>query len=206
MQPTYLFYDVFGVDPDLLPLVPQPCIALVLLFPCSDKHYTFKNEEEEHLKKEGQTVSQNLFYMKQYVGNACGTIGILHALSNNTESLTLGDGFLKRFFEKGQTMTPEERGRYLEEDEDISDAHQTSAQEGDTSPPPIDEKVNHHFLALVQKDGHLYELDGTKAFPINHGPTTPDNFLKDAARVCQEFMKRDPEEIHFNIMALSAAQ
>lgn len=28
-----------------------------------------------------------------------------------------------------------------------------------------------------EKDGQLYELDGRKEFPINHGETTPDSLL-----------------------------
>lgn len=40
------------------------------------------------------------------------------------------------------------------------------------------EQVNHHFVALVEKDGHLYELDGRKEFPVNHGPTSEATFLE----------------------------
>jgi ubiquitin carboxyl-terminal hydrolase L3 len=63
-----------------------------------------------------------------------------------------------------------------------------------------------HFVALVHQDNCIYELDGRKDFPINHGPTTPATFLHDASKVCQEFMNRDPDEIHFTIIALAAPQ
>ena len=60
---------------------------------------------------------------------------MLHAIGNNSDELTLsefcktevystsvsvcfkGDGFLKMFFEKTKTMSPEERAQFLEEDE-----------------------------------------------------------------------------------------
>lgn len=51
-------------------------------------------------------------------------------------------------------------------------------------------------------DGSLYELDGRKRFPINHGPSSPDTLLADACRVVQQFMERDPGEMRFTIVAL----
>ncbi|XP_053886189.1 ubiquitin carboxyl-terminal hydrolase isozyme L3-like [Malaclemys terrapin pileata] len=71
--------------------------------------------------------------------------------------------------------------------------------------PSIDEKVDLHFIALVNVGGHLYELDGRKPFPINHGQTSDDTFLEAAVEVCKKFMERDPEELRFNAIALSAA-
>ena len=32
-----------------------------------------------------------MYYMKQTIGNACGTIGALHAIANNEQALPLGD-------------------------------------------------------------------------------------------------------------------
>lgn len=54
-------------------------------------------------------------------------------------------------------------------------------------------------------DGSLYELDGRKAFPINHGPTSPTTLLADACSVVKQFMDRDPGEMRFTIVALGAA-
>lgn len=39
------------------------------------------------------------------------------------------------------------------------------------------EQVNHHFVAFIEKDGKVYELDGRKDYPIEHGDTTPEGFL-----------------------------
>jgi ubiquitin carboxyl-terminal hydrolase L3 len=49
----------------------------------------------------------------------------------------------------------------------------------------------------------LYELDGRKSFPINHGITTPETLLEDACAVVKQFMARDPEEVRFTIVALA---
>jgi len=134
--------------------------------------------------------------MKQFVGNACGTVGLLHSVGNSMDSIKFKEGYLKGFFEKTKDMSPEERGRYLEEDESISEAHEASAQEGDTAPPAPDEEVKLHFISLVHRDGHLYELDGRKPFPINHGPTTPDKFLQ-VHWVCRFWYRvADIERLH----------
>jgi len=38
--------------------------------------------------------------------------------------------------------------------------------------------ANLHFIAFVMKNKCVYELDGRKEFPINHGSTTSATFLK----------------------------
>ena len=38
--------------------------------------------------------------------------------------------------------------------------------------------------------GQLYELDGRRAGPIAHGPTSSDTLLQDVARVTKDFIAR----------------
>lgn len=45
-------------------------------------------------------------------------------------------------------------------------------------------------VVLLLHAGQLYELDGRRAGPIAHGPTSTDTLLKDVARVAQEFIAR----------------
>lgn len=44
--------------------------------------------------------------------------------------------------------------------------------------------------SVVGPEGQLYELDGRRAGPISHGPTTADTLLKDVARVTKDFIAR----------------
>lgn len=37
MKGDFQFVDVFGMDPDLLAMIPQPCCSMLLLFPMNDK-------------------------------------------------------------------------------------------------------------------------------------------------------------------------
>ncbi|TNN66799.1 Ubiquitin carboxyl-terminal hydrolase isozyme L3 [Liparis tanakae] len=188
MRPTWQFGDVYGLDPELLGMVPRPVCAVLLLFPLTDTYEAFKQAEEEKLKGERQEVSPDVYFIKQTIGNACGTIGLIHAVANNQDRLEFEpESPLKKFIEQSSKMSSEDKAAFLEKDE----------------APSLDEKVNLHFISFVNVGGQLYELDGRKPFPIVHGKTSEDSFLEDAAKVCKAFMARDPQELRFTIIALS---
>ncbi|XP_036179862.1 ubiquitin carboxyl-terminal hydrolase isozyme L3-like [Myotis myotis] len=163
------------MDPELLSMVPRPVCAVLLLFPITEKYEVFRTEEEEKIKSQGQDVKSSVYFMKQTISNACGTIGLIHAIANNKDKMHFESGStLKKFLEESVSMSPEERARYLENYDAIRVTQETSAHEGQTEAPNIDEKVDLHFIALVHVDRHLYELDGRKPFPINHGKTSDE--------------------------------
>merc|ERR1711879_855164 len=85
----YAFCDIYGLDPELLNFVPQPVLAVMLLFPSSEKIKEFKTKQMEELTKNPQKINKDLFYLHQHddIGNACGTIAMMHALTNNHLSL-----------------------------------------------------------------------------------------------------------------------
>lgn len=201
---TWGFTDIFGLDPELLMMVPQPCKAVTLLFQCTENISKFKAAQKEELEKSGQTVSKDLFYMRQYVGNACGTIAACHSIGNSAEELGVpGDSALGKFLADAKGKTPEESGAMLADANQLHSASEESAQGGQTEAPDATARTDHHFICFVEKDGDLYELDGGKFAPINHGPTAGE-FLAAAAQVIQgKFMATDPDSIHFNMMALS---
>lgn len=99
--------------------------------------------------------------------------------------------------------------------------------------PGLEEAVNTHFIAFTHVDGSLYELDGRKDTPVNHGPTTGDTLLEvgrsapplpyacrgprmpasppplapqDACKVIKGFMARDEGEMRFTIVAVAAKE
>lgn len=197
--------DVVGLDSDLLSFVPRPVLAVMLLFPISESYEQHKKFEEIDILSKGQEVSSNVFYMKQKISNACGTVALVHGVANNTEKIELSEGPLKKFLDEAKSLNPSDRGTLFVNSEGIINAHNELAQEGQTNTPRPEDPVNHHFITFIHKDGTLYELDGNKAFPINHGPTTEESFLEDAAKACQIFMARDPEEVRFTVMALTAS-
>lgn len=49
--------------------------------------------EDENQASIGVVPDAELFYMKQTIGNACGTIAVLHSIGNNLHSLSPGEGY-----------------------------------------------------------------------------------------------------------------
>ena len=64
---------------------------IVLLSRASVQYEAFKQEEEEKLKDQRQDISPDVFFIKQTIGNACGTIGLIHAVANNKQHLEFGE-------------------------------------------------------------------------------------------------------------------
>jgi len=181
--------DVFGLDDDILAMVPQPVGALLLVFPVKGTDTSSGDS------------NPNVFFMKQTIENACGTVGLLHALGNSKATYKK-DSALEKFMKKAKGKSPEEIAQLLETNEDICEIHASVAQEGQTSTPSLEENVDLHFVALVLVDGHVYELDGRKDKPTKHGASNETDFLKDAAAVCKIFMDRLPDALNFSLTAL----
>lgn len=80
-------YIPTGLEPDLLSFLPQPVIALLLLFPITENYERHRSLEAEVLKRKEQEISANVFFIHQTISNACGTIGLLHSLANNEYTL-----------------------------------------------------------------------------------------------------------------------
>ena len=159
------------------------------------------------MSAEAPKLPENLFFMKQMVQNSCGTMALIHAILNNLQVITLkDDSVIKNFYSKAQSLSAEERGKLLASDKAFIETHQRLAEEGQTQTPPADAVISNHFIAFVNVGDQIFELDGRKNFPISHGATTEDTFLSDAARVCKDFIARDPKEDKFTIMALAKAQ
>lgn len=195
----YEITDIFSFDDELLGMVPQPAIAVLFLYPI-----TAENEQKQK-ELEVARDAKDIFYVKQTIGNACGTIGLLHALGNNRDKLQFHTGsFLQEFFENARDKTPDERAKLLEGDRRLAEAHSESAQQGATENTEETMNTDLHFVAFVQIDSHLYELDGRKAGPISRGKS--DNLLTDSVRVIKEYMALNPDRLEFAACALSPKQ
>lgn len=77
--------------------------------------------ELKSVKQDGTDVKEEegVYYMKQTIGNACGTIALLHLVANNMSgpevNLTIKpESFLDDFLKATKGMNPAEKGAYLE--------------------------------------------------------------------------------------------
>jgi len=134
---SWTFTDVYGLDSEMLEMVPRPVVAVLLLYPITEKNEAARIEEDKVLEEGGpQTVSPRVFFVKQTIGNACGTMGLIHAVCNNRDRITQ-EGFFREFFESSGDLTPDTRASKLEESEALSTVHNDLALEGQSAVCPL---------------------------------------------------------------------
>lgn len=200
------YVDVCSFDAELLAaMVPQPVAALLLLFPVTDSYEAAAEEERARLEREPQQISDQVYFIRQTIANACGTIGVLHSILNNCHLLGVTSGPLSEFYARTRTMSPTERCAALMRYDSIARAHDEYARQGQTQAPPLEADVNLHYVCFVCVDGSLYELDGRKPAPVRHGETAPERLLLDAARAATDFIQRDADNLRFTAIALARA-
>lgn len=102
-----------------------------------------------------------------------------------------------------------ERAEALENSSELERIHATAALQGDTEPPAdAEEEVDFHFICFVlsQSDGHVYELDGDRKGPVDHGPilkADEDLVGKGSLNLVRSYIEReDGLDDRFSLMAL----
>lgn len=174
------FYDVYSLtDPDLLAIIPRPVFALLVIIPLSDAWH--KDREEEDGSKQiyqGVGPDEPVIWFKQTITHACGSIGLLHSVLNSQAADYIKPG--SDFDKLRQDAIPlrwAERANMLSESKPFELAHEAAAQLGDTPPPTLEvaDKLHQHFVSFVKgKDGHLWELEGSRKGPLDRGALAED--------------------------------
>ena len=203
--------DVWGLDPALLQMVPRPCWALCLLYPCAKVNKARREVFSDDSRYESNPG--DVFYMKQHdrSGNACGTIALIHSVANAPSAVAFSDdSVLGSFIRENRGKAPDAVGDALCNAQNIQEASDTEAHWGETTTPARVERVDHHFICLSRclrgNEWHLCELDGRLNGIVDHGAVTEDSFLEAAARVVrEEYMAMDTDSISFNVVALCGA-
>ncbi|XP_069796013.1 ubiquitin carboxyl-terminal hydrolase BAP1 isoform X2 [Narcine bancroftii] len=154
-----------------------------------------------------------MFFAHQLIPNSCATHALLSVLLN-CDNVELGPT-LSRMKDFTRGFSPESKGYAIGNAPELAKAHNSHAR---PEPRHLPEKQNgisavrtmeaFHFVSYVPIKGRLFELDGLKAYPIDHGPWGEDEEWTDKAR--RVIMERiglatagEPyHDIRFNLMAV----
>lgn len=158
-------------------------------------------------------IVNDMFFAHQLIPNSCATHALLSVLLNcNDVELGLTLSRMKEFT-KG--FSPESKGYAIGNAPELAKAHNSHAR---PEPRHLPEKQNgisavrtmeaFHFVSYVPIKGRLFELDGLKAYPTDHGPWGEEEEWTDKAR--RVIMERiglatagEPyHDIRFNLMAV----
>ena len=178
LSSSLFFQDVFSLtEPELLTLVPRPCLALLFLYPITEEsEKAFRSEQASQPEYKGSGPDEPVMWCKQTIGSACGLIGLLHCITNGEAATHIQvDSDLDNLVKAALSLRMKERADLLYNSEMLEQAHQEAAQTGDSKAPTSDERVGYGFTAFVKgKDGHFWELEGRRNGPLDRGLLAED--------------------------------
>ena len=93
LSPSLAFHDIYTIsDPDLLSFVPRPVHALLFCFPITEVYENYRKQQDEGKELDiGENRTEgDVIWFRQTIGNACGTMGVIHAISNGEVPSQLG--------------------------------------------------------------------------------------------------------------------
>lgn len=186
----FAFHDIFGLDPELLQLVPQPVQAVLLLFPLTGEADKVRKEEDAGVQEAVTAEEQGqVMWFKQTIGNACGTIGLLHALANTEATSAIRtDSPLESLLQKARPLAPRERADLLTKSKELESVHAQTASAGQSAAPEDLDDVLLHFVCFIRdREGNLVELDGGRKGPVKRGKVpSQDELLPKAVEFVQQ--------------------
>lgn len=162
------------------------------------------------------SVLQKMFFAHQIVTNSCATHALLSILLNcdKDPDITLGPTLqdLKTYC---QYLDPESRGYAIGNIPQLATAHNRHAKPDipiQSLPPTKRGAVmtsasafvpeTYHFVSYVPIGERLFELDGLKEWPIDHGPWAETEDWTDLFKRVISRRLTEGEGIQFNLMAL----
>ncbi|KAI2620040.1 ubiquitin carboxyl-terminal hydrolase [Hypoxylon sp. NC1633] len=208
-------HDVYSItEPELLAFVPRPALALLLVFPVSATYESARLAEDAGVPEyAGKGDGEPVVWYKQTIRNACGLMGLLHAVSNGPARGFIQENTpLQTLLQKSIPLPPAERSALLERTPELATAHQEAASQGATTAPDARDDVDLHYVCFVKadRDGEsvLWELDGRRKGPIARGVLGPnEDVLSDKALLWGplKFLERGGGDMRFSCVALAGS-
>lgn len=230
-DPDYQFVELYGLDPDLLAMVPQPVAAVLMCYPDHSIQRAPKDGQEAPAAPQPFVPPVGTFFVKQIppLNNACGTIGAVHCVLNSQLRQRLAEGSaLAAFAAKAEALQAaggdiNALGNLLNEDDALEAIHSAqavagiaevaAAKGGDAQPSDNEDDVEFHFVAFTEQKvdgvGHVIQFDGMRGGPVDLGAVSDDGFFATAASIIQQqFMQKAVKpngdlDLRFNMMALA---
>lgn len=204
---------------DLKKPIEGPVYGFIFLFRWIEERRARRKLAETTDYQRDENIVNSIFFAHQIVPNSCATHALLSILLN-CSNIDLGST-LSRLKNHTQDMTPENKGYAIGNTPELAFAHNshampqarrrleknsgatTSARIGFPSARMACEAF--HFVSFVPIDGHLFELDGLKPFPMDHGAwETNEDWTDKFRRVITNRIdiSNGEQDIRFNLMAV----
>ncbi|KAI0869246.1 putative ubiquitin carboxyl-terminal hydrolase [Hypoxylon argillaceum] len=207
-------HDVYSItEPELLAFIPRPALALLLVFPVSAAYESSRLAEDAGVPEyAGKGPDEPVVWWRQTIRNACGLMGLLHAVSNGpARGFIEQDTPLSTLLAASIPLAPTARSALLEQTPALATAHHEAASAGQTPAPDAQDDVDLHYVCFVKTDdadGTLWELDGRRKGPIARGTLGPDeDVLSDKALLWGplKFLERSGGDLRFSCVALAGS-
>ncbi|XP_035675738.1 ubiquitin carboxyl-terminal hydrolase BAP1-like [Branchiostoma floridae] len=202
---------------DLSKPIEGPVYGFIFLFKWSEERRSRRkvgpSMEESFVVDED--IVNDMFFAQQLIPNSCATHALLSVLLNCPQ-ISLGSTLTRlKYFTRG--MGPESKGWAIGNVPEIARAHNSHARpeprhlpEKQTGISSVRTAEAFHFVSYVTTNDRLFELDGLKPYPIDHGPWgEKEDWTEKFRRVISERIGNatggeNGHDIRFNLMAVVA--
>lgn len=222
-----LLLEDFGVNGvqveeiyDLKKPIEGPVYGFIFLFRwIEERRARRKLAETADIYQRDENIVNSIFFAHQIVPNSCATHALLSILLN-CSNIDLGST-LSRLKNHTADMTPENKGYAIGNTPELAFAHNSHAMPqarrrlernaGATTSARIGIPTGRvtceafHFVSFVPINGHLFELDGLKPFPMDHGTWEANEDWTDKFRrviTNRIDISNGEQDIRFNLMAV----
>lgn len=152
--------------------------------------------------------NEQVFFARQTIQNACATQAVLNILLNR-DDIDLGSE-LSNFKEFVGSFDSDLKGETISNSDLIRSIHNSFTSpnpfvdESQQDYKPDDDDELFHFIGYVRIGENLYELDGLKKAPINHGVCkTDDDFIYKLPQILQNRISHYKEgELRFSLLGI----
>ena len=200
---------------DISKEIKGPVYGFIFLFKWIEERRARRKPGNENFVEDSETIN-DMFFAHQTISNSCATHALLSILLNCL-GVNIGPT-LKSIKHFTEGMAPDSKGYVIANLPKLAHIHNSYAKPERQKLPEKSSKSDagitcksaietFHFVSYVPIKGRLYELDGLKPFPIDHGPWKPyekwtDHFRRVIAERLGMTTGAPYQDIRFNLMAV----